>query len=356
MSKSAWYEGWQEKCAQATSYMNSPDLKTPPDALKAELTTFRNFTVYKAVFESNRIEKAGLSESDTRKLIVDEGYSLDQSPSAIDSIFLSRKLRATQSELSKTRKKQPIVIFRNKKREAREVILHKLAIDYARYLCPALKIKALIGELDAAPRAKLLPGLVPVLNKLSRILSQEENLFSEKTIRDLHFLMANGLIRQDAGVPAGFYRQDPVKTDDQTYYMSYENVPRAMKQFVREANRLLQSEENPIMKAARISYDFVAIHPFPDFNGRLSRLMMNMVLWYEGLPFLAVLRGNAKEKHRYIYSLRRANRGDLSWYAALIAKAVIEGFDQLNSSLEQAGLKKIKPAEKGHRNPAKENT
>ena len=175
--------------------------------------------------------------------------------------------------------------------------------------------------------------------------------------------MARGLLPRDARVEAGFWRIDNRTTDFQTAFPAPENIPKAMELFIRNANHLMESfrtlwfslyfqigqnaselmasNENPVLNAARISYDFVAIHPFPDFNGRLSRLIMNMVLRAYGLRFYAVLRGSAKEKHRYLTALRHANRGKISSYACLIARAVNDGFDQLNTNLKKAGLRPI---------------
>ena len=51
-----------------------------------------------------------------------------------------------------------------------------------------------------------------------------------------------------------------------------------MKRFVVFADKVMESDETMAMKAAKISHRFVEIHPFSDFNGRLSRLLITMVL------------------------------------------------------------------------------
>jgi Fic family protein len=114
-----------------------------------------------------------------------------------------------------------------------------------------------------------------------------------------------------------------------------------MKEFIKRSNKTLHSNEEPVIKAARISHDFVSIHPFPDFNGRISRLIMNMVLLHEGLPFMVAIRGDKRGKHKYIYALKRANRGKIDAYACLIAKAVNDAFDQINRNLKLAGIDPI---------------
>ena len=89
--------------------------------------------------------------------------------------------------------------------------------------------------------------------------------------------------------------------------------------------------------AAEVSYRFVRIHPFPDGNGRVSRLLMNLVLFLWGLPFPITLRGDGKERHRYKQALRRADRGKLDRYECLIARAVVGSFENLNVNLALAG-------------------
>lgn len=155
--------------------------------------------------------------------------------------------------------------------------------------------------------------------------------------------MAKDLLPKDAEVRAGFYRIDNRTTDFQTAFPAHENVPKAMENFIIHSNKLINSDENPVIKAAKISHDFVAIHPFPDFNGRMSRLLMNMVLLREGLPFLVALKGNKKEKHKYMNAIRRANRGKIDRYACLIAIAINNALKELNANLEKAGIKPISP-------------
>lgn len=81
------------------------------------------------------------------------------------------------------------------------------------------------------------------------------------------------------------------------------------------------------MTAAKLSYDFVRIHPYADGNGRLSRLIMNLVLWN---PFFPVyIKANSLGRKRYAQALKRANRGDLEPLAAIICIYLIEVYNLL---------------------------
>lgn len=68
--------------------------------------------------------------------------------------------------------------------------------------------------------------------------------------------------------------------------------------------------------AVRFHHQLVSVHPFPNGNGRLSRLMADVMLHNEGLSHLTwgssdlTVRGQAREL--YLASIRAADRGDIS--------------------------------------------
>jgi Fic family protein len=350
-----WYEDWEAQCERAMAFFHAYRYverrqlvkKEIPPHFEAEINAFDEFTRLKLIYESNRLERAGLSESDTKKLLLeDETFSDPQKVITITD-NLHKNFNAAVSQGKPPPK---IIIFGKRKRTALEVFSHSLAISSALFWVNEYQTIPIERELYKRTVADRNAGELSSAQFLDFLNEFEFDadhppelipLFSELRIRELHYIMGKRLMPRDAGVDAGFYRVDNRTTDFQIAFPAPENVPKAMDLFVRNANRLMESEENPIVKAAKISYDFVAIHPFPDFNGRMSRLIMNMVLRAEGLPFWAVLRGNKKEKHRYLTALRHANRGKITSYAALIARTVNESFEQLNSNLKKAGLRPI---------------
>lgn len=66
-----------------------------------------------------------------------------------------------------------------------------------------------------------------------------------------------------------------------------------------------------------------------------------MALWACGFPFAIALKGNKKEKHRYIVALKRADNGDFIPYSALIAKRGVETFKEFDKNLVIAGIKSL---------------
>ena len=65
---------------------------------------------------------------------------------------------------------------------------------------------------------------------------------------------------------------------------------------------------HPLELAALAHYKFVYIHPFYDGNGRVSRLLMNLVLLQAGYPPVII---NVEDKHEYYQRLQMANDGDV---------------------------------------------
>lgn len=89
---------------------------------------------------------------------------------------------------------------------------------------------------------------------------------------------------------------------------------------------------DPILEAARASHRFVEIHPYEDGNGRVSRLIMNLVLWEHHPP--VYIKADKSGRHKYNQALKRADRGDIRPMAALISMSLIEIYDRMLATLK----------------------
>jgi Fic family protein len=114
-----------------------------------------------------------------------------------------------------------------------------------------------------------------------------------------------GVVNSLAGtyhVELGEFRRGSVRAGMRTF-PDYQKVPVLMTQFCREANDGLLACHTfweQCQLAFKLHFDFVSIHPFGDGNGRTSRLIMNYVLAYFGLPLAIVYR---QDRLRYIDAL-----------------------------------------------------
>lgn len=118
-------------------------------------------------------------------------------------------------------------------------------------------------------------------------------------------------------------------------------VPALLHNWVDEAARLPR-DPGPIAEAiARHHAAFERIHPFLDGNGRVGRLLTNLILVRLGYPSAIIQK---RERDRYLDSLNRADGGDPAPLGELIARAVL---DNLNRFVlpAVAGTAKLVPLE-----------
>jgi fido (protein-threonine AMPylation protein) len=83
-------------------------------------------------------------------------------------------------------------------------------------------------------------------------------------------------------------------------------------------------EYEPIVRAALAHHAFEAIHPFVDGNGRVGRLLLNLLLMRAGYPPALLLRD---WRGAYLRALQQADEGRYSPLANLIGRAVEGGLD-----------------------------
>lgn len=81
-----------------------------------------------------------------------------------------------------------------------------------------------------------------------------------------------------------------------------------------------KSQLHPVVLAAMLHYKFVRIHPFDDGNGRISRLLMNYVLFKNNLPPIVI---KTENKRNYLSALNKADSGDIESFIKFIAQQLI---------------------------------
>jgi len=160
-----------------------------------------------------------------------------------------------------------------------------------------------------------------MLKQLMKLDSQTlYNLMHPSYLHALHRITLMGVHPNNK---LGVFRKTSVHVgDDETYFPLPSAVPQMVQDFCEKfPNISVNAKYDRILMAAQMSHRFVRIHPYSDGNGRVSRLLMNLILMREYPP--VYLKADKKGRSRYIQSLRRANRGDVKPLGCLIAMSLI---------------------------------
>ena len=124
------------------------------------------------------------------------------------------------------------------------------------------------------------------------------------------------------GESPGNWRQHDIRPFSQGMTPpAHPQVPALVRDWVDEAGGLPRGS-SPIAEAiARHHSAFERIHPFLDGNGRVGRLLTNLVLVRLGYPPATIQK---RERGRYLDALAQADRGDPGPLGELLARAVLD--------------------------------
>lgn len=154
-------------------------------------------------------------------------------------------------------------------------------------------------------------------NFLDQLVSTQISL---ETVLKLHSLVMDKIINE-----AGQLRTT------QVYIRGSNHTPppaRDVALYMMQWVRWLTSDDalryDPLTRTAIAHHDFEAVHPFNDGNGRVGRLLMNLMLMQDGYPPALVLR---EWRTRYIMALQAGHRGDYTDLVNLVGLAVEHSFD-----------------------------
>jgi cell filamentation protein len=74
---------------------------------------------------------------------------------------------------------------------------------------------------------------------------------------------------------------------------------------------------------------FLWIHPFDDYNGRIARLLNNVILLNQNLPPMELKIETSKARQKYVRALKHADQGDYRGLKQLIEQSFIEAIEQI---------------------------
>lgn len=107
---------------------------------------------------------------------------------------------------------------------------------------------------------------------------------SEEEIKKLHQLFYNRIDKKNAGN----YRILPALITGSKYPLpSPKEIPQLMQKLIPYIAQI-RTIKHPVEAAALVHKEFVFIHPFIDGNGRVARLLMNLLLLQEGYNIVII--------------------------------------------------------------------
>jgi fido (protein-threonine AMPylation protein) len=157
----------------------------------------------------------------------------------------------------------------------------------------------------------------------------------------IHFLHRILLMGVADARGCGRFRKGPVHVGNpDLVFPSAGLISGMMAEFCKEFPTILPAtvKYDPILRSAKVSHQFVRIHPYHDGNGRVSRLLMNLVLW--GFHPPVYLKADKIGRHKYGQALRRADRGNVEPLACLIASNLVRTYERL---IESTGERPTRP-------------
>jgi Fic family protein len=181
-------------------------------------------------------------------------------------------------------------------------------------------------------------GHQAALEQLEEIVRQQQPL-TEADIRELHKI----LLIESYDMPAvtfdgrpttrrvaiGQYKtiSNSVRTSTGAihFYASPEETPARMGDLMAWYRQAVDADAlHPLLIAATFHFRFVEIHPFDDGNGRMARLLMNLILMQAGYVPVII---NTSTKGEYLLALETADAGDLEPFVTLIGSNLVQSLE-----------------------------
>ena len=160
---------------------------------------------------------------------------------------------------------------------------------------------------------------------------RNKDQLTEVFIRNLHRALLKEPYENEAITPdgrrtmrpitPGEYKTTPnnvVTSTGETYHFTPpEQVKPEMSDLLDRYRTQEAAGEHPVIVAAAVHYRFVRIHPFDDGNGRMARLLMNLILIRHGYTVAIV---PIDQRDRYLQELERVDRTeDLAQFIDYVA-------------------------------------
>lgn len=169
-----------------------------------------------------------------------------------------------------------------------------------------------------------------------QLFIQRQERLTEAAIREMHKILLREPYETEAVtldgrivkklIRLGEYKTTPnfVRTGSGQIhqYSAPEDVAPKMAELVEWHREQEQKAElHPVVQAALFHHRFLAIHPFDDGNGRLGRILMNLLVMRAGFPPAVV---KLSERDPYVAALRKADVGEVNSIVEFAAECVFK--------------------------------
>jgi Fic family protein len=177
-------------------------------------------------------------------------------------------------------------------------------------------------------------NLSEAIDYLETLASDPSRPIREADIRQLHHLVLKDIRDADAGK----YRSVPVEIGGSEYKPpSPAEVALQMQEL---GNWLSEASvenddcrgEKAILIAAAAHTWFVTIHPFVDGNGRVGRLLLNLILMRCGYPIAIITKA---DRSRYYDALEISQSSDLTAFISLIVECIEESLEEYEAAASE---------------------
>ncbi len=160
---------------------------------------------------------------------------------------------------------------------------------------------------------------------------------TQNFIREMHEMILKEPYDSPAITPLGETVQKKIKigqykttpnhvrtpTGEIYHYALPEEVPAKIDDLLRWYEQE-KRELHPLILAATFHYRFVKIHPFDDGNGRMSRILMNLVLMQGNYPPAII---KMEKRNEYLAALSEADAGNLDKFILFVGENLLESID-----------------------------
>lgn len=187
------------------------------------------------------------------------------------------------------------------------------------------------------PRSKIIPleqeGLKKALHYIIKLSESKEEITPE-LILNIH-KVGFGHIFADW---AGTFRTIDV-TVGEYEPPHYSHVPELIKNLCNDLQErlkhLVSQEENEEFLANVIElttwfqHRFVWIHPFKDYNGRVARLLTNLLFLNLGFPIVSIKAETGRDREQYVVAMKAADNHEYSKLQELFSRALKKSLEMV---------------------------